>query len=215
MELIKFIANKVVTDLKQKAENSYKEMNDWLGIRFLKEMKSIENMSDYVKYSIEHKQKLKLELTLQQDEFIIESDIVIMRTPSPPPRPDPIESITVELFSIESLRKMYNQFKLVAPEGLISVKTFTEIFNDLILLNYGSEVLPDQWSNLTQSQIEFLAKMLASGSEFVDWRHWLLAACVPWPFPTQTQLLEMLDKYKKADRVHSGFISKSTFMHVS
>ena len=113
---------------------------------------SITNLSEYLKHAIEMKQKIKHELTLQQDEFIIESDVVIMRTPTPPPRPDPMESITVELFTIESLRKMHNQFKLVAPEGLVSVKTFAEIFNDLILLNYGNEILPEQWSNLNANQ---------------------------------------------------------------
>ena len=56
--------------------------------------------------------------------------------------------------------------------------------------------------------------MLASGSEFVDWRHWLLAASIPWPFPTQAQLLSLLESYKKADRKHTGYISEGTFLNV-
>ena len=56
--------------------------------------------------------------------------------------------------------------------------------------------------------------MLASGSEFVDWRHWLLAASMPWPYPTQNQLLNLLHEYKKADRSHSNLISKDTFFTV-
>ena len=49
---------------------------------------------------------------------------------------------------------MFFKFKLVAPEGLVAVKTFVDVFNDLILLNYTSEILPEQWSNLSQSQVK-------------------------------------------------------------
>ncbi len=135
-----------------------------------------------------------------------------MRTPSPPPRPISIEAPSVENFTIDSLRKIFKQFQLVAPEGLVATKTFTDIFNDLILLNFGNEILPEQWSNLSQAQIEHLARMLASGSEFVDWRNWLLAASMPWKYPTQTQLLDLLQLYKKADRSQSGYISKTQFL---
>lgn len=41
----------------------------------------------------------------------------------------------------------------MAPEGLVSIKTFIEILNELMLLNYGSETLPEQWLNLSQSQV--------------------------------------------------------------
>lgn len=56
--------------------------------------------------------------------------------------------------------------------------------------------------------------MLASGSEFVDWRNWLLAASMPWPYPTQTQLLNLLHEYKKNDQTQSNLISKDTFLTV-
>lgn len=37
LELIKIHACGVLQDLKNKADNAYKDMNDWLGARFLKE----------------------------------------------------------------------------------------------------------------------------------------------------------------------------------
>ena len=43
----------------------------------------------------------------------------------------------------------------MVPEGLVAIKIFVEIFNDLILLNYGNEILPEQWSNLTSNQASF------------------------------------------------------------
>jgi hypothetical protein len=62
--------------------------------------------------------------------------------------------------------------------------------------------------------VEALAKMLSNGSEFVDWRHWLLFASMPWPYPTQNELLALLTKYKAADIPNSGLISKTTFFEV-
>lgn len=38
LDLIKLIAVRNLTDLKTKADNVYKDMEDWLGARFLKEM---------------------------------------------------------------------------------------------------------------------------------------------------------------------------------
>lgn len=153
LSLIKAVAYKKIGELKQKGDETYKIMNDKLGDRFIREMESIKHLCNYIKHCIENKQKVKKELVLEQDEFYINNDVVVLRTPTPPPRPDPIESVTLEHFTIESLYKIFNQFKQVAPEGLVAIKTFVEIFNDLILLNYGSEILPDQWSNMTPQQV--------------------------------------------------------------
>jgi hypothetical protein len=71
LELIKMIANKIITDLKTRADSSYRDMNDWLGVRFQKEINSIQNLCNYVKFQIEHSKKIKKELILNQDDFII------------------------------------------------------------------------------------------------------------------------------------------------
>ncbi len=138
-----------------------------------------------------------------------------MRTPSPPPRPDAIEDIKVEYFTIDSLYKMLAQFKQVAPDGLVSVKLFGEIFNDLIFLNFENEILPEQWTTLNSNQIDTLAKTLASNSDFIDWHIWLLAASTPYPFPTKAQLLDLLKRYKTADRNNTKSIDKATFERVN
>lgn len=36
---------------------------------------------------------------------------MVLRSPTPPPRPDAVEIVAVENFTIESLRKMLNQVK--------------------------------------------------------------------------------------------------------
>ena len=56
--------------------------------------------------------------------------------------------------------------------------------------------------------------MLANGSEFVNWRHWLLFASAPWPYPTQTALINLLDSYKRIDVSNIGYIDRESFLHV-
>lgn len=72
MDLIKLIANKIVLDLRTRGENAYKEMDDKLGDRFIKEMDSIKLLCNYIKHFIENKEKIKRELILEQDEFLID-----------------------------------------------------------------------------------------------------------------------------------------------
>ena len=69
--MIKQIANKVITELKARAETSYTDMFDWLGVRFNKEINSIKNLCNYIKFRIENSKKIKKELILVQDDFII------------------------------------------------------------------------------------------------------------------------------------------------
>ena len=38
LDLVKVVSMGVLSDLKGKADNAFKDMNDWLGARFLKEM---------------------------------------------------------------------------------------------------------------------------------------------------------------------------------
>jgi hypothetical protein len=41
----------------------------------------------------------------------------------------------------------------VAPDGLVALKSFADIFNELVLLNYDNEILPETWASLNASQV--------------------------------------------------------------
>jgi hypothetical protein len=56
--------------------------------------------------------------------------------------------------------------------------------------------------------------MLSNGSEFINWRLWLLFASQPWPHPTQIELLNLLFTYGEHDTDQSGFISRETYHKV-
>ena len=71
MNQLRAIATKVIMEIKQRADNSFKEMDDKLGERFLREMGAIKALSTYIKSCIEHREKIKRQLILDQDEFVI------------------------------------------------------------------------------------------------------------------------------------------------
>lgn len=56
--------------------------------------------------------------------------------------------------------------------------------------------------------------MLSNGSEFINWRLWLLFASQPWPHPTQQELLDLLSMYFRHDSNQTGFISRAAFIDV-
>ena len=96
VELIKSIANKVITELKTRAETCYTDMFDWLGVRFQKEINSIKNLCNYIKFRIEHSKKIKKELILVQDDFIINA----------------VSNFAILLYDLEMLNWLYRQIKL-------------------------------------------------------------------------------------------------------
>ena len=118
IDAIKAIALMVIQQLKSKGDNSYKEMNDWLGSRFMKEIDSIKVLIEVIKHSIENKEKIKQELLLQQEDFFIDTEIVVLRSPTPPRRPDPVEILTPEYFSIDALNVIFAQVCIVFTSKL-------------------------------------------------------------------------------------------------
>jgi len=50
-----------------KSDQSFSDMNDWLGSRYLREMAAVDALTNYARQHIEEAKKLNLELKLEQD----------------------------------------------------------------------------------------------------------------------------------------------------
>lgn len=59
-----------------------------------------------------------------------------------------------------------------------------------------------------------LVSALSQDSELLDWRRFLLSAAMPWPVPTQVQLLEVLTKFRAADPQGTGFVTEESYLQV-
>ncbi|XP_041476082.1 sperm flagellar protein 2-like isoform X2 [Lytechinus variegatus] len=214
MELIKVHAIQVLQELKAKAEEAYKDMDNWLGARFIQEMDSINVVCQYLGECIEERAKIQPELVVFQDDFAINKLVKVYRTPSPPPRPDPIELAQADAFAVEQIINLQAQFIKSAPSGFISAKGFIDTLCDLTALTHGMEALPDGWMNISIAQLETLAVQLSPDSEYIDWKTFLLQSCQPWLQPSQAQLLETLEEFKKADVLNSGTVTREQFEQV-
>ncbi|XP_065923215.1 sperm flagellar protein 2 isoform X5 [Magallana gigas] len=211
LELIKVQGINVLQDLKSKADNTYKEMIDWLGARFLKEMESIDQMSEAIRFAIEKRQKLKQELVLQQEDFLINTELKVLRSPSPEPPPVIQEVVLPEQFTVSQLLNLYQQFTATAPTGVMSKQSFVETFENMVSVAFGMEQLPDIWMNISPQQVQEIANGLSANAEYVDWRRFLIAIAQPLPSPTQTELLETLQKFMEMDQKSTGCVTREQY----
>ncbi|XP_071117594.1 sperm flagellar protein 2-like [Haliotis cracherodii] len=211
LDLIKVLGIAILQDLKGKGDNAFKDMNDWLGARYLKEMESIDHLSETVRYNIENGLRIKAELVLKQEDFMMDEDKVVLRSPTPTGHPEPIEQPMTDQFTVDQLMGLFQQFTATAPTGVMSSKSFCETFENIVSVTHGMEQLPDVWMNITPSQIQDISTTLASNTEYVDWRRFLMALTSPVPTPTQAQLLETLVRFKEMDQKDTGFVTREQY----
>ncbi|XP_009283451.1 PREDICTED: sperm flagellar protein 2 [Aptenodytes forsteri] len=214
LELIKEKALAFVEELTTKAEEAYKDMEKWLGSRFLAEMSSVEKLIEVARHHIESSSKIQYEITLEETDFFISSDVKVIPDPVPSPHVPHIETSGSGTLTISQLTTLHKQFLQVAPKGFIQKKVFIDIFIDLINLDLGTNCLPDAWMNLMLPDLQNLASAFTVNSELTDWRRFLLAAAQPWPVPSVTQLLKTLHSFKSVDVAGSGFVTQEYYMQV-
>lgn len=211
LTLVKAVAIKVLQELKGKADGVYKDMNDWLGARFLKEMESIDHMSEIARHAIEARERIAKQLLLQQEDFLVAEDVKTVRTPSPKQRPQPAELPHPEYFSVDQLLSLYTQFALIAPDGVLSIKSFIDIFQEFTSLTHGMELLPDAWMNVTVGQLQELAAMLSLDAEYMNWRTFMAAVAQPIDLPTLDELMDTLQRFQEMDQKGTGYVTREQY----
>ncbi|NXB23769.1 SPEF2 protein, partial [Rhagologus leucostigma] len=216
LELIKEKALAFLEDLKCKAEEAYKDMEKWLGSNFLEEISCVENLVEVARHHIESSSRIQYEMTLEETDFFINSDVKMVPDPLPDPVPPPefqrIETSGSNTLTISQLTTLHKQFLQLAPKGFIPKKLFIETVSGLVNLNLGINCFPDAWKNLTIPDLQNLACEFTVNSELTDWRRFLLAAAQPWPVPSVTQLLKTLHGFKSVDVTGSGFVTQEHYM---
>lgn len=68
---------------------------------------------------------------------------------------------------------------------------------------------------LSGPQLMEIESLLTDEYELIDWRRFLLSAALPWPFPSLTQLLVVLQRFKAADTGYTGYINEEQYLQVS
>uniref|UniRef100_A0A8C1B4K4 Sperm flagellar 2 n=1 Tax=Cyprinus carpio carpio TaxID=630221 RepID=A0A8C1B4K4_CYPCA len=115
LELIKAHALRTVSSLQQKAEQAYRNMEEWLGTRFLSEMNSIDQLTELVRQHIENGVQIHHELVLQSADFCVDGDTLVVASPSPAPRRSPLEQSRNSTLTVQQLHILCAQLRKTAP----------------------------------------------------------------------------------------------------
>uniref|UniRef100_A0A8C9V7Y1 Sperm flagellar 2 n=1 Tax=Scleropages formosus TaxID=113540 RepID=A0A8C9V7Y1_SCLFO len=206
LELVRARALRVLRSLHCQADQAYSAMEEWLHTRFQAEMNSINQLVEVSRHHIEAAAQIQHELVLEGPDFFIDGDTRVVPASTPPPCPPPWELPVDNAFTIRQLEALYAQLRKVAPAGRLCAKELSEILEDLASLDMGSDALPELWSNLSASQVT-----CCQDSEVLDWRRFLLSAALPWPLPSQSQLLEVLDRFRATDSQGTGFVTEELY----
>ncbi|KAG5841479.1 hypothetical protein ANANG_G00199930 [Anguilla anguilla] len=214
LELIKARALSVVRSLQRRAAQAYGEMEEWNGARFLAEMTSIDQLAEVGRHHIERAAEIEQELVLRGTEFFLNGDVRVVPVPVPAPRPPSVERPAGSRLSVLQLEALHAQLLKVAPEGVLSPQQLAESLQQLISTSFGSDSLPEPWLKLSEAQVLELVSAATQGSEVLDWRLFLLGVALPWPIPTQRQLLQTLARFKAVDTADTGFISEEQYLQM-
>lgn len=207
----------VVKELHKTADNAYKPMNDWIGAKFLRQMESIDQMTEVVKNAIENGQKLKNEVLLLQEDFYIDKGYKVLRSPIPPPPPGFVE-YHPEQMTCTQLSDFLTQFYFTAPSGIMASKSFQDTLEDLVCTAKGSDALPNLWMSTSLTQIQqnicTIAKTLSSDTDYIDWRQFLLCAIYPFVEFSEESLYRLFVSYFEVDTNKTGYINYDQYNSV-
>ncbi|XP_054467241.1 sperm flagellar protein 2 [Anoplopoma fimbria] len=210
--LVKGHGLEMLQSLKSRAEQTLSSMEKWLEAHYLAEMKSIDQLSEVVRHHIEAGAKLQNELVMECTDFYVNGDSLMVASPAPPPRPPPLEKPTRSTPTITQLESLHRQLCNIAPSGLMSSYDFSILLMDIISVNMGRNILPESWINKNETQVMEIVSLLTDAHELIDWRRFLLSAALPWPFPSLTQLLVVLQRFKAADTGDTGYVNEEQYL---
>lgn len=199
----------ILKELHTTANNTHKPMHDWIGAKFLRQMESIDQMTEVMRNAIENGQKLKNELRLPQEDFYIDKACKVTMSPTPPP-PQCFAEDRCEQLTRDQLTAFFIHFCDTAPFGIMDSKYFQETLSDLLYNAEVSDAVPNLWMSNTLQQIQqnipLIVKQLTSDTGCIDWRQFLLCAIYPFVEFSEESLYRLFVSYFEVDTEKTGFI---------
>uniref|UniRef100_A0A8C4NY62 Calponin-homology (CH) domain-containing protein n=1 Tax=Dicentrarchus labrax TaxID=13489 RepID=A0A8C4NY62_DICLA len=129
---------------------------------------------------------------VEYTDFYLNGDCHMVASLPPPPRPPALEKPTQSTPTITQLESLHQQLCTVAASGA----------------HRGEDNCPF----LSYPQLMEIVSLLTDEYELIDWRQFLLSAALPWPFPSLTQLLVVLQHFKAADNGDTGYINEEQYL---
>ncbi|XP_029019066.1 sperm flagellar protein 2 isoform X3 [Betta splendens] len=210
--LVKGHGLQMVHTLESRAEQTFTNMQSLLEAHYLAEMKSIDQLTEVVCHHIEAGAKLQNPLVLECTDFYLNGDCHMVANPLHPLRPAAVEKPTLSTPTIDQLESLCQQLYNVSPSGLMSSSEFFRLLRDLSSVSMCRNTLPEPWIDKNETKLKKIVSVLTDHHELIDWRRFLLSAALPWPLPSLTELLLVLQRFRAADNGNTGYINKEQYL---
>ncbi|KAK9408608.1 sperm flagellar protein 2 [Crotalus adamanteus] len=235
LELLKVKGLAFLDDLQSKAEETYRNMEKWLGERFLAEMASVDKLIGVARNRIEASSRIQFELVLEGVDFYVNGDIKIFEDPPLPHRPPSVETASNSTLTISQLTTLHKQFLQVAPKAIAALKQFKSKNTALqiLLKGYPAIVLHlnkmgEESGSSNQQKAKDLLKLLLK-TDIVKFSHFLLDVInvlnilsrvahnpntsIADVFATIQSTLEILQMYQKRSGPRERLVETITYLH--
>ncbi|KAA0717472.1 Sperm flagellar protein 2 [Triplophysa tibetana] len=214
LDVLKSHAVRTLCSLQQNTQELYTKTQEWMETRFLSEMSSVEQLTELVRQHIENGRQIRHELVLHAADFCVDGDTRVLASAPPTPPPPPLEELRDSTLTVQQLNIICTQLHKTAPSGVLSGTELTEVLQEFISPHIGCDDLPQPWTHMTTSQVVELVCAFTGDSEMLDWCQFVLSVALPWPFPSQTQLLKTLQRFRAVDAAGTGLITLEQYTQV-
>uniref|UniRef100_UPI00358F8E11 sperm flagellar protein 2-like n=1 Tax=Myxine glutinosa TaxID=7769 RepID=UPI00358F8E11 len=214
LELIKQKSLNLITNHVSFKNDLTNGLDDLRCKQFSAELQSINLLSDVMHQAVECGMKIPTELFLHQREFFFNSDVKLFQEIVPLCIHSPLKTDHPSNFPLQNLITVHQHFVKSSPSGFISKKTFVEIFHNLLEQFERNNILPEGWENVNISKIEILCTALSAGTEFINWRKFLVAVAEIFPTPSLLQLMESLANFSLFDEHNVGCVTQEEFENI-
>ncbi|XP_047447373.1 sperm flagellar protein 2 [Mugil cephalus] len=213
--LVKCHGVAMLQSLQSRAEQTFSSMEECSQERHLAEMRSIDQLQVVLQIVCHHIQrgtKLQNQLVLEGTDFYINGDCLMEAIPPPPPRAPSLEKPKGSTPTITQLESLRHQLFHIAPSGLMCSFEFSSVLKNITSVKTGRDTLPEAWMASSDTQLMEIVSLFVDECDLIDWRRFLLSAALPWPFPSITQLLDVLQGFKAADTGAKGYINEEQYL---
>ncbi|XP_032435478.1 sperm flagellar protein 2 isoform X2 [Xiphophorus hellerii] len=214
LELVKDCGLTMVNALEDKVHETFSKLEKQFESCYLSEMKCIDQLGEVVRYHIEASSKLQYELVMEDRDFYLNGDCLLVSGVVFPPRPPSMEKPNRSILTVAQLESLFNHLFNMAPSGFMSSSDFFYFFQDLVSNSTGRSIVPEAWTDMIEMQLLEINTLLTDEFELIDWRRFLLSATLPWPLPSLSQLLYLLKQFKEADTDDTGYINEDQYLQV-
>ncbi|XP_057184301.1 sperm flagellar protein 2 isoform X3 [Triplophysa rosa] len=214
LDVLKSHAVRTLRSLQRNTQELYTNTQEWMETRYLSEMSSVEQLTELVRRHIENGLQIRHELVLHAADFCVDGDTRVLASAPPTPPPPLLEEHRDSRLTVQQLNIICAQLHKTAPSGVLSGTELTEVLQEFISPHMGCDDLPQPWTHVTSSQVVELVCAFTGDSEMLDWRQFVLSVALPWPFPSRTQLLKTLQRFRAVDGAGTGLITLEQYTQV-